>query len=227
MTDKIKIALSILLPYSLFCAGTWHTAYWSTFDINPFDYMGIDDIIKSFIYPFILSALTSIVINILTVHSGLKLFNPDTRIPTGPLTNKTLQAILTYIYIISLVLLTLLIENDRKWILLPSLYALPIVTYLTNNDKVIEYFPKYATRFMVISLFILMPSLSVSFAKVSSWKVKNNEKYHYTIQQDISKDTLKILGKLGPYMFFATKDNQRKYIKSMDKIEQLEIFEKK
>ncbi len=61
MKDKYKQILSVLLPLSFIIAACWHLTYWSTFDVNPFEYMGINDIVMSFIYPFVFSIIAVIV----------------------------------------------------------------------------------------------------------------------------------------------------------------------
>jgi hypothetical protein len=80
---------------------------------------------------------------------------------------------------------------------------------------------------MIISVCIAIPSASITYAKANSLNVKNNTIYQYTYQQSISNDTLKVIGKLGSFMFFCTKDNNIKYVKSIDKMDHIELFEKK
>ncbi|MBA2612411.1 MAG: hypothetical protein H0U95_10595 [Bacteroidetes bacterium] len=227
MTEKIKLGLTVLIPYGLICACSWYISYWSTFDINPFDYLGINDLIKGFIYPFAISALASIFVNIISTHSLIGAYNPETRTPSGLLANPKVQEWGKVIYVLLILVLTIFVDSETKWMVLPNLYSLGIVLYLLNNDKIKEYFPRYALRFMIISLCIAIPTASITFAKSNSLNVKHNLKYQYTFQKDISGDTLKVIGKLGDYIFLSTIDNKIKYAKSLDKMTYFEIFEKK
>lgn len=56
---RISKSVSILLiPYFTVCSGLYHVAFWDTFNLNGLAYIGISDLIKSFIYPFLTFGLT-------------------------------------------------------------------------------------------------------------------------------------------------------------------------
>ncbi|MBK9049328.1 MAG: hypothetical protein IPL74_22510 [Bacteroidetes bacterium] len=175
MTEKIKFALTVLVPYGLICACAWHISYWSTFGINPFDYLGFDDLIKTFIYTFAISALATIFLNLISTQTLIGSYNPESRTPTGFLANKIFQEWLKIIYLLIILALTAFVNTETKWVILPNIYALGIVIYLVNSDMIKLYFPRYHIRFRIISVCIAIPSASITYAKANSINVKNND----------------------------------------------------
>ncbi len=243
MLDKIKLVGSLLIPYLFVCATCWHISYWSTFHINPFEFIGISDIIISFAYPFVYTSLviliTSILNNILflqfvkedKVESVLD-FVTEIKVFKNTFIKGFLKAIL-YIfigfYLLSVFVLTIFIKDENKVTILPIMYFF-IFWVLFVRTSFYKYSESRFKQYGFTNLFIfllLIPVFSISHSKTLALEIKNNKEYTYTTLKegnDSTKTNYKILGKLGDYIFLSTLDNKETQIVKLDKAESFKVY---
>ena len=230
MIGKIKIAGYLLLPYLFACSLGWDISYWSTFDINPFEYLELSDIVKSFIYPLIASSFISIIFFLIITNSIMVIFVSGlekVHLKEHPVVRRVL-----YIFGLLgwLVLVVYTINQGEKinWIYFPFLYYLfaAVSLCLVDYSKLDSSLTNQKYKIPIVFSLLLIPTLCVSDAKVEAINVKQNALYDYTIVQlnDSTSINYKILGKLGDYMILSTGDNKEKQIIHLDKTDNLKIY---
>ncbi len=231
MTDKIKQLISLVVPYTFFAAACWHLPYWSTFDINPFEYMGINDIIMSFIYPLVFSILSFIVPSFYSyfytwwheLSDENKNEEKQKELPKETkwirFWDKVFDFIEAYFHLNNLKIILIIIVGlvsiwaspDGKWIYIPILFFFIFWIQLAQSKLVADYLPKKYKKTVIFFALVIL-CYSVINSKVRGVRIRDARCYDYTIDTSISNERLKVLGKLGDYMILTTVNNDTKYI---------------
>lgn len=205
----MKILTAITIPYAFFCAGLFHLAFWSSFQINGLSFVNISDIIKSSIQPILVSFLGTIA----------SLFLVDTI--TDNLNKKvtTVPKFIVYIYI-SILIIVALIPHDFDE--LYNIFWVPTIFIPASLMFVRFYLRTFITNTKIVSsisyFMVLFPVLSFMTGKLESFKIKNNIECQYTTTI-LPDKTLKFIGKAGSIYFFSSLDNIEKFIVHDDKFD--------
>ena len=235
------IVSSMSIVYFTACGSLWHIGYWSTFDINILQYISVSDIIKSFIFPFLSSALIILffylLFNYVTIADNIgkpgKYFSglgKETKV--GKYLYKNRIIFLT-IYIIFISFLFLM-GNNMKWVLLPFLISIPIGLYLSYQKFFIEVIPHPDLRNFIFIFLVLLPLLSFGLAKQKSLTIQNNIEYKIVIAIGSNSQTnfkifigYKYLGSAGNKVFISRLDNSGIILLNDDSIDFIEYQDPK
>jgi len=234
---KISEVLVALVPYLTLCAGLYQLTYWSKFDINGLEFISISAIVKSSIYPIIVTFIFAILGMIL----GESIFRFDDKMPSGAgrktkfgkFLNKKMT--LSIIIILWCAALYFIFNHGTvyRWIIWAFLFAsVPTVT-LDRLGLWKDDFNNNGMRLWAIRILVLLPSFSFSAAKINSELIYDNYKFEFVIGENITQyvkdfpvnesDTLKYLGKSDNYIHLISMDNSQKYIVRKDKLDYLEF----
>jgi hypothetical protein len=213
--DKRLIFLVII------SAILYQFGYWSTFRLNVLGYMSINNMISSFVYPF-LGAFLSYVVYLITDWFQKALVNEQ--ILTRPKLSK--RQIIVYIVFLGLYIWLCFILGIFAWIWVPFLawfmYSNELMVFLIKNKTLPEDL-KYA-RFVQIALLLFL--MSFCLGKRDSKLIHKNVSFDYVKKTDSLGNEIsiyKILGNAGEYIFFETLDNTEKIISKSDKFEPITI----
>jgi hypothetical protein len=229
---ELKSFSFFAIPYLTVCGGLYHIAYWSTFNINGLSYIGLADLIKSFIYPF-LSFIGTFFIGYF--FSGF-IYNNNV-FPSGGgretaigkfLNKKWVLFILFLIWFFTLTFLYWHGEPDR-WIIWAVWAEVVPTVYLNRRNLWIEYFPISRIRTNLIQAFVLIPIISFASGKYYSELILINKKYKYVIdshmdkKNDIKNDTIKFLGDMENHLFFTNINNSKIFIIRSENVDTLRL----
>ena len=217
----IKSNIIFLIPYFTICSGIYHITYWDTFNINGLSYLGISEILKSFIYPFI-GCVFVFLINHILINS----FNSYNKLlPSGGGRNSNIGKKLNSKISINILLMLWLIttiylyKNSKTdfWFVFGIYFAFTtsiIIERIAEANNLIE---KYTP--LIIKVLVYIPILSFVAGKYQSELIQNNIKYKYTINKQTKAnnkleniDTLKLIGNSESQYFFTDLKNSNIYI---------------
>jgi hypothetical protein len=214
----LKIISIIAIPYFTICGGLYHIAYWSTFNINGFEYFGITDLIKSFVYPFF-SFFTTFFIVFFIVNL---LYNPKKSPPRDSAKENKFRKFIDS-NIVTLLLITAWIillsyffnhGNKDRWFSWVVFAEFPLTIYLYRKGLFKDIFIDNRFRMNVISSLVFIPIISLASGKYNSELIQAGFKYKYSIHTHFDSnsnrfinDTLKFLGRTEHYLFMTDLNN--------------------
>lgn len=229
---NLKSVSILLIPYFTICSGLYHVAYWDTFNLNGLAYIGISDLIKSFIYPFLTFGLT---IFIGIIYSEFA-YGIDKIFPNGggrqTTTGKKLNSKFSIAIAVTLwVLLVILLYKHMTaitWFIFGFTISIVPAFFLERLGLFQNTFSNETIRHHIIRLMIYIPAFSFAAGKYHSSLIQQNLKYKYTINQKVvpnsnslTSDTLKLIGNTDQQYFFTDLNNSTIYILRSDKIDTL------
>jgi hypothetical protein len=235
METRLKILISLLIPYAFFCAGLHHIAYWKSFNINGLEYLDVTEIITTFIQPFLYYSIGAILIQLLIyiVSSIHKFTKPVTTIdennivdsPSLSWINFKLKTIRMIGY--SYIAVALLITFQKDWYfkdVILSLVYLPAEIYVVTMTLISLQIKNINKNIASLVVYIcLLPTLSYDTGRFKAILVEYNLKYSYSVNA-IPGDTLKYLGKASDNYIFVDFKNTRHHILKSSSINNLELI---
>jgi len=237
--EKAKFLISFLtVPFLFFISGIYLYSYWSSFEIDIFPYLGIQDIIMGFVAPFLKSF--ALLVLFVAFRTTTKRPGPSIThsvIRNTPFINKNFDAITEWVLFLSrLIVLYSIITlispgkyENTTYVdyVLPYIGAFSLVIYLGISEIGKEWVPSIILRFIIISFITWLPLGSYFSGKRKASDILENKIYGYTFAKNLkinSKDsTVKFLGKAGNHYIFMSKDNKARYFIKEDEAKNLEI----
>ncbi|MHC1791254.1 hypothetical protein [Solidesulfovibrio sp.] len=236
-TEKIKIYTVVLVCYGTFCGLTYLFGYWSTFDVDFFNFISTAQIIQYSIYNITLSlgvACVGAIAPLLGELFSLDNPKPPTELMTA-VAGKTLKFALNNISIIIFaIFLAILVLNSQiyydKWfyICIALYFLIFFITFVlvaTNNSKLIN-----KNNLIIFAVLLFIPLGCLNFAKEKALKIYYSDSYQYmTINRDMQdrlgtdETVLKLLGHTNDYTIFSSIDNSTTYIIRMKAINSLQL----
>ena len=229
---NLKSVSILLIPYFTLCSGLYHVAYWDTFNLNGLAYIGISDLIKSFIYPFLTFGLTIFIGIIYSEFAyGIDIVFPSgggRQTTTGKKLNSKIGIAIALTIWILLVILSYKQMNTSTWFMFGFLISIVPAVLLDRLGLFQNTFSNDTIRHHIIRLMIYIPAFSFAAGKYHSSLIQQNLKYKYTISQKVmpnsnslTSDTLKLIGNTDQQYFFTDLKNSTIYILRSDKIDTL------
>jgi hypothetical protein len=208
------------IPYLTFCAGLYHIAYWGTFDINGLAYIGLSDLVKSFVHPclyFFAIALLSFILNEGILNLGIVFpYGGGRDTPTGrKLNSKWARSILLLLWLYMIFMLYS--HGDAiRWLFWAFTVAIVPILVLDNLGLWKNDFEDYKLRVHAIRILVFLPVLSFASGKYQGELIFKNLQYQYTTSDTIipnanssKPDTLKFLGNAGDFFLLTDLTNTR------------------
>ncbi len=186
--------------------------YWSTFNVNILEYVGLADVIRLTAYP-VTSAFVFMAIGAML---GEVLFGNDavpagggraTRI--GELLRK-IRSLIIFVYLAVTVALTLS-NIPNKWSALSVLFAFPFYLFAKQRGFLAALIPHDSPRSVVVFLFAVLPTFSYGQGRLQADAIVNGHKFEYVLspidQVSIAADAspverIRYLGHAGDLLFF-------------------------
>lgn len=228
---------TIILIYLYVCGSLYLIAYWSTFDIDISNFVGITEIPKSFVFPFVISNFSFLFLWVINMASNKDIGRKDDELPREVPSkfDRILfnPDIYIFIGIILLNFLWLAKQSFFLWVVGGLTLALALGSKVSSFEFVKKAIPYYVVRNYMITMIVLTPIACVVWGKVNSIKIyKNDElKYIKAIPADSSQHILaindstqlKLLGFLGDKIIISSIDNERMFILNHESFNILEI----
>lgn len=199
--------LWLVIPYAITCGTLYLWGYWSSFDINAFEYAGLSDLAKVAIIP--------VGTTFFFMFLGF-LFGEYISIPILPKEGKTADRLhnfisktrVFWITVYWLVLLSIIFSNSTsKWNILPYFGMIFPYVILKNTAFLIEIKSDSIRSLLIICLSAL-PIFSFSQGKIHANKIILGNEYKY-VESISNEKHAKFIGHIGQYLFFQSLDNSR------------------
>lgn len=222
---KYKILFAFAIPYLTLCAGLWNIGYWSTFDINIIQHLDTAALIKSFIYPFIVSVAFYFggqIASVFLFHNSL-LWQKEFKYGPGsieetahPKRFKILRYFIVIFSILMIILAFFFIGNE-KWVFIFFMIATFAGIYLNNRNFLNTIIPERNFRLNFVFTIVLIPFMSFGFAKKKSLDIYDNSSKKTTFISITTSqspptfsqnDKYKLLGIASDFIFLMTMDNK-------------------
>ncbi len=223
------------------CGGLYLIGYWGTFGIDISNIVGIVEIPKGFIFPFVLSQgyflmypLFDVIVPIKTKDSKPKEYKYFIW--------KLLLDVNIYIIILGgLVYPFFLLYKGSVffWFFYGFALSIALVIKTIGMPFVKEIIPSYPLRRYIVIMIIFTPIISLVTGKIQSLEVFNNNHIKYIKAEPNNNKTnilatndttrLKLLGFLGEKVIISSLDNKKQYILNQSSVDVvgLEDVEKK
>ncbi len=192
--------------------------YWSSFNINILEYLGLSDVIKSTAYP-ILSAFVSMIIAVVygQVVAVMYPIKPESRVgrtlsrilPEPQLLRRhALDFAIIYFFVVFLVFTYL--PLTWKWGFGIPLIAFPVAVFLSGKDFVISLVPNSDIRKVILILLAVLPPYSYGLGQLRADEILNSKSYSYLVSaapvdvvptQTAPSSRLRLIGHAGDLMF--------------------------
>ena len=239
MQDKklnSTLLITILVLYFGACGGLWYIGFWSIYNINFLQYIGITDIIKDFTFPFITSSgvflLSFLFMTFSNYHDRVNdpesvIFGKGRNSKTGVYLNKYVKFIIS-LYTLGIMVFTIW-GGIIKWLLIPFLISTPLAVFLTNHNVLSKTIINPDIRASVINFIIVLPIVSFCFSKKQSIDIYQNLSYKTINTIQISNTNsknqtrnlvgLKYLGSTTDKIFLTNHDNSKTTILNMKNVD--------
>jgi uncharacterized membrane protein YwzB len=221
METKLKILTAMALPYAFLCAGIYQLAYWLPFEINGFSFLGITDIIMSFIQPFLYSSFATFLLVVIQYYQAGSIESEKPVEDKPKSRNMRLIIIaLEFIYVAALILANWFLDLKQKSLFLPFLIIGGLFIVVPVLLKKIGYVGIKNWRY-IINFAILLPVLSYYYGAKNAYTIFDNFSFEYSTR--VLNQPLKFLGKASDYYIFVSLDNKEKFFFSTSEIKGLSL----
>lgn len=204
---SLSALLSVVSAYSVAVGASYLWGYWSPFDINILDYMGLSDILASTAWPMA-GVLTGML-------AGVMIGGGSGDQHGGAEPNKVGKALVWYwthlhdLHFFGLFLIWIL-DVPQKWYLLALFGGMPLTIYVMQN-KWIESLP-LPRRVLLVFVFLIVttPPIAIATGKQQSesllagrvYKVIYSDLAGISVPSDTQADMrLRLIGQRGDTLF--------------------------
>ena len=187
--------------------------YWSTFNVNILEYVGLADIVKATAYPIATAGILTLVGAVLG-----EALSGEHRLPSGggrdTRVGKFLRKIgpaLAVLYITGTLAL-LIFGPVKKWLVLPVLFAVPFYAFAKQKGFLQRLIPHDAPRSIVIYMLCTLPLLSYGRGLMEANAIVVGTRFDYVMSEvdgvplaKVSPDVLgrlRYLGHANQHFFF-------------------------
>lgn len=214
--------VALATPYVFGVSVLYLYGFWSTFDLNIFEFIKISDVINLTIYnivtfsaSFLLGHLLSIpVLNVLPPGGGVET-------PIGRFGNRHWKLLIGIDLLIIFIIIYLLKSPDKWLFIIP--FSAPLSIILTHLDFFIDLIPNPTARLITLGFLAILPMTSFAGAKSNSYNIiEGKSKYIVDLHNSnigISGDnSVAYIGLAGDYfILYGTQTRRIFIIKNKDK----------
>lgn len=214
-----KRALSIGAAYVVVVAVLFQWGYWAHFGINILQYMSLQDVVKSFVWPFAASFLALFVGMMIGHFLNFDLLaGMGKSSKVGEFLNKYGDSIAKgYVGVIFLVLFF----GGKQSILAAAFLALPFLSLLATQHPIVRtLIPNPEVRRLLVFAGIGMPLLAYPIGKARALHVTDSIYYDEATLSDV-EPKMKFIGAAGEHLFFLTLDNKSVQIRLASSVPKL------
>jgi hypothetical protein len=208
--------------------------YWPTFGINVLEYMNLTDVLKLTAYPlvssFIFAAIGVIVGELVGFQQAVPPgFGRNTQV--GRFLNRHAPFLAAVYTLAALALLAY--GPATKWLVLPTLAAIPIALAAKRGGMLASLLPNDSARTVVIFLLALLPAFAYGRGRYDAAAVLDGTDYQYLAAGTVEgltlldpnnpKNRVKYLGQVNDYVFLLLPDNATSVVVRFDKTHTLQL----
>jgi hypothetical protein len=228
--ENLKIVSILLLPYFIICGGLYHMAFWGTFDINGLEYIGISEIVKSFVYPFLSTTFVLIIGSLIQEYAWIEVFphGGGTNSSLGKKLNSKAGITIGLIMWSALSIITYKTADSFSWFSWAVIFASVPYLMLDRFGVFQNLFQNQKIRLQLIKFLVFVPALSFAAGKYQGELIQKNKKYKYIVTKNhsidpgiLKADTFKLIGMSDKHIFMTDLKNSFILILRSDKVDTL------
>lgn len=231
MANNQPKLLYFATPYAFSVSLAYLYGYWSTFDINIFEYISFADVIKLSLFPILISMWAFAIGILLRIVKDIDTSTTNNTKSTWE--DRWLIGWKKYMIMMSLVIYMVLMSGlNYLWLILPfviSMWITDTIFRLVDMGRLFPYL-SYATRYTILYFLIVLLLGSFAHGKINAHDILIGHKTQF-VSTSIFKDKtlfagdgkLKFLGIAGSYMIFLSNDNSMSFIIKAEQIPILEL----
>lgn len=223
---SLPVLLSLATAFFTFSGGLWHLGYWSTFDINYFEFASITDLFKSTVYPFFLklyliSGLILLLVAASAFNKSEKIIqegNTPDLIQKRPRSYNSNMTWIDFTIFFSAMFGAYIILGNYKGnalSVLPFLISIILICVLLRINFLKTMIQNSVYRYILITFIVTYPTFNFSSGKdlskqiVSGWKASIITSYASgNKEQDILVLGRPYLGSSSEYHFIYIQPSQ-------------------
>lgn len=182
ISEHPSLVITIIIVYFGICGGLWHIGYWSTFEVNFLQYIDFVDVIKDFIFPFLMSCgmFMYLFIPICCIYYSNEL--------KWGLDGKIIKYNKPYLFI-SIVGICFALsgflyfsELQFKWRAIPFIISIPLGWSAVHYYVLLPSIKSKTLRMIIFSYIFFMPVSSFCLAKAQSEKTEISNSINMVIK---------------------------------------------
>lgn len=207
--------------YAVVSSYIYTIVYWYQFDIDPFLFLGVNDLLQQTINILVLITISAISISFIEIefstHNKVKHKENDN--------NDVMKISIFYISLFTLFLVLSFWWLNFIYFMIGCI--IPYIRHLETADIMQENFENRKLRMLIASIIVLFPSHSVSYAIIHAQKIKDPDisQTLLTFKSDDCKSGCILIGKLGNKFVYKNHNNRVTFVNS-DAIDFFEINKK-
>lgn len=195
----------VAVPYFFTVGVLYLWAYWTSFNINVFEYAGLSDLVKVAIIP-VGSAFFFILLGFfLGEYTAAPVFPEGGGKGTGfgqfLIKTKWLWTSIYWLVLFALIFT----DTPGKWKVIPVVGMVFPYLILKRTDFLVEISSDSIRSILIMSSCIL-PIYSFCQGKINAYEIIDGKNYRY-VESIAGVNNAKFLGHIGQYLFFSSEDN--------------------
>lgn len=223
-TDFIKSILNafpFISGYALVSSYIYTVIYWYQFDIEPFLFIGINDLLQQTIKVLVLIALSAI------SFSFIEIYFSHTDKEECIKNDKSDILTISAPFILIFLLFVTLSFWWSQFIFFAIGSIVPYISHLSKSNTMQTNIKNKNFRMLITAIVITFPSYSVSFALMDARNIKeaNSSQTYLTFQSDDCSSRCILIGKLGNNFVYQNNKNRVRFVNT-DTLDFFEINKK-
>jgi hypothetical protein len=214
------------LPYLTVVCSLYHLVYYSFFGLNGLALISVGEIIKSALYPILLSFLfTSL--GIFIAHKFLNLSTKQKKTDNAKPTKSNIFLKFIFLLIFNSFFLFILdlIFDEINYVLVAFAFGNILFGLLDTERLISKEIEVYIDKEFLLMLLIYLPCFSIATAIQDAYKIITNKSYKYSVTKSnntdnsgTNNDTLKFIGMSEQNFLFTDLKNQKIYFIKSDSL---------
>lgn len=227
----VKIIIALFTAIAFVTSVAYLFAYWSTFEMNIFEFVDVSNIIKYSILPLILGTgfVPLFALFLFQQQRDLSFFYTYEKMKKDWQNKKYQHALiisscLLVMFIVPLLLVLMAQQKYALWEIASLSFAFSLMTLLSLFFEWGKRFiPNPFIRSILFFLIIYSPSQGFAMGRANAEAIKRGDRYRYvegtTISEEVRKwddDKIRYIGTMSDYFFFLLPSDKSIYIAAKD-----------
>jgi hypothetical protein len=177
--------VTLTVPFFSVVAVCYLFGFWSTFGVNPLEYIGLGDVIRISLYPLTIGLGIAIISNVATQIAGIEKLPPGggRSDPVAVWVRKHAR-FLSIFWVVSIVQVIIWVPDPLKWGI-AAFMSMMFVPAFANTDLAMNSIENDRMRGAVASVVVLLPLFSVNLGRSNAHRITTGREEHAVVAERI------------------------------------------